>query len=451
VFKKVLIANRGEIAIRVIRACQELGIPTVAVYSEADQDALHVKMADEAYYIGPTPSPQSYLSVPAIITAAQNAGADAIHPGYGFLSENPFFAEACANWGITFIGPNPNAIRAMGLKDTSKALMKKAGVPTIPGSDGLVETVEEAVSVAKEIGYPVLIKATAGGGGRGIRVAKDEAELRVNFEKAASEAGAAFGNASVFVEKYIQTGRHIEVQVLGDKHGNVIHLGERECSLQRRKQKLLEEAPSPAPTMSEETRQRIREAGVLAAKAVSYDSAGTVEMIFDDETGEFYFLEMNTRVQVEHPVTELITGVDIVKEQIRIAAGNPLRWSQEQIQFRGHAIEFRINAENPENKLMPSTGTVTELVVPGGPWVRWDSMLYNGYKVMPFYDSLVGKLVVWGEDRADAIARGARALSELKIEGIKTTIPVHQSILQDEEFKAGEFSTQWLEKFLGWQ
>jgi acetyl-CoA carboxylase biotin carboxylase subunit len=448
-FKKVLVANRGEIAIRVIRACRELGIATVAVYSEADKDSLHVRMADEAQYIGPTPSAQSYLSVPAIITAAQNAGADAIHPGYGFLSENPFFAEVCQNWGITFIGPNPNAIRAMGLKDTSKALMKKAGVPTIPGSDGLVETAEEAVAVAKEIGYPVLIKATAGGGGRGIRVAHNDEELRTNFEKAASEAGAAFGNAAVFVEKYIQTGRHIEVQVLGDKHGNVIHLGERECSLQRRKQKLLEEAPSPV--LTPEKQEAIRQAGVLAAKAVDYDSAGTVEMIYDDETGEFYFLEMNTRVQVEHPVTEMITGIDIVKEQIRIAAGHPLRFTQEQIQFRGHAIEFRINAENPEMKLMPSTGTVEELVLPGGPWIRWDGMLYNGFKMQPFYDSLVGKLIVWGETRAEAIARGARALAEMRIEGIKTTIPVHQRILADEEFRQGKFSTQWLERFLGWQ
>jgi acetyl-CoA carboxylase, biotin carboxylase subunit len=446
-FHKVLIANRGEIAVRIIRACRELGIKTVAVYSEADKDALHVRLADEAHYIGPAPSNQSYLAVPAIITAATAAGADAIHPGYGFLAENPFFAEACKNWNITFIGPSPEAIRAMGLKDTSKALMKKAGVPTVPGSDGLVTTAAEALDVAERIGYPVLVKATAGGGGRGIRIARNPEELTTNLDKAASEAGAAFGNAQVFVEKFIEVGRHIEVQILGDKHGNVIHLGERECSLQRRRQKLLEEAPSPS--LSDETRAKIHAAGVTAAKAVGYDNAGTVEMMFDELTGEFYFLEMNTRVQVEHPVTEAITGVDIVKEQIRIASGMPLRWGQEDIKFRGHAIECRINAEDPDNRLFPSTGTVTTLEIPGGPWTRWDSMLYTGYKVMPFYDSLVGKLIVWADTREDAIARAERALGEFKVEGIKTTIPVHQRILASEDFRAGKFSTEWLEGFLG--
>lgn len=446
-FQKVLIANRGEIAVRIIRACRELGIKTVAVYSEADKDALHVRLADEAHYIGPAPSNQSYLSVPAIITAATAAGADAIHPGYGFLAENPFFAEACKNWNITFVGPNPDAIRAMGLKDTSKALMKKAGVPTVPGSDGLINTVEEALAVAEKIGYPVLIKATAGGGGRGIRTARNAEELATNFEKAASEAGAAFGNAEVFVEKFIEVGRHIEVQVIGDKHGNVIHLGERECSLQRRRQKLLEEAPSPS--LSPEVRAKIHAAGVAAAQAVGYDNAGTVEMMFDEATGEFYFLEMNTRVQVEHPVTEAITGIDIVKEQLRVAAGQPLRFKQEEVTFRGHAIECRINAEDPDNRLFPSTGTITALEVAGGPWTRWDSMLYTGYKVMPFYDSLVGKLIVWGETREEAIARTERALGEFKVEGIKTTIPVHQRILASEEFREGKFSTEWLEGFLG--
>ncbi len=446
-FQKVLIANRGEIAIRIIRACRELGIKSVAVYSEADKDALHVRLADEAHYIGPAPSNQSYLSVPAIITAATASGADAIHPGYGFLAENPFFAEACRQWKIAFIGPNPEAIRAMGLKDTSKALMEKAGVPTIPGSDGLVETEEQALAVAERIGYPVMVKATAGGGGRGIRIAKNAEELTQALQKAGSEAGAAFGNAAVFVEKYIEVGRHIEVQVMGDKHGNVIHLGERECSLQRRRQKMLEEAP--APFISEETRARIREAGVLAAKAVGYDNAGTVEMIYDEQTHEFYFLEMNTRIQVEHPVTEAVTGIDLVKAQIRVAAGEPLPWMQEQVVLRGHAIECRINAEDPENKLYPSTGTITALEVPGGPWTRWDGMLYNGFKVMPFYDSLVGKLIVWGEDREDAIAKMQRALSEFKVEGIKTTVPVHQRILSAEEFHKGKFSTEWLEGFLG--
>ncbi|MFZ5828005.1 MAG: acetyl-CoA carboxylase biotin carboxylase subunit [Bacillota bacterium] len=446
-FQKVLIANRGEIAIRIIRACRELGIKTVAVYSEADKDALHVRLADEAHYIGPAPSNQSYLSVPAIITAATASGADAIHPGYGFLAENPFFAEACRQWKIAFVGPNPEAIRAMGLKDTSKALMKKAGVPTIPGSDGLIETEAEALAVAERIGYPVMVKATAGGGGRGIRIAHNAEELVQALQKAASEAGAAFGNAAVFVEKYIQVGRHIEVQVLGDQHGNIIHLGERECSLQRRRQKIVEEAP--APFISEETRQKIRAAGVEAARAVNYDNAGTVEMIYDDLTGEFYFLEMNTRIQVEHPVSEAITGIDLVKAQLRIASGEPLPWKQEDIIFRGHAIECRINAEDPDNRLYPSTGTITALEVPGGPWTRWDGMLYNGYKVMPFYDSLVGKLIVWGDNREDAIARMKRALAEFKVEGIKTSVPVHQRILDAEDFRTGKFSTEWLEGFLG--
>ncbi len=446
-FKKVLVANRGEIAIRIIRACKELGIPTVAVYSEADKEALHVRLADEAHYIGPAPSNQSYLSVPAIITAATASGADAIHPGYGFLAENPFFAEACKNWNITFIGPHPEAIRAMGHKDTSKALMKKAGVPTIPGSEGLVHSEEEALRVAEEIGYPVLIKATAGGGGRGIRIARTPEELAANLEKAASEAGAAFGNADVFVEKYIEVGRHIEVQVLGDKHGNIIHLGERECSIQRRRQKVLEEAP--APFISEETRRKMHEAAVRAAQAVKYDSAGTVEMIYDEKTGAFYFLEMNTRIQVEHPVTEMITGIDLVKEQIRVAAGQPLRFKQEDVTFRGHAIECRINSEDPDNRLFPSTGTITALEIPGGPWTRWDGMLYNGFKVMPYYDSLVGKLIVWGEDRQDATEKMLRALSEFKVEGIKTTVPVHQKILASEDFRTGKFSTVWLEDFLG--
>ncbi|HEY8347136.1 MAG TPA: acetyl-CoA carboxylase biotin carboxylase subunit [Symbiobacteriaceae bacterium] len=446
-FKKVLVANRGEIAVRVIRACKELGIPTVAVYSEADKDALHVRMADEAVYIGPAPSSQSYLSVPAIITAAVNTGADAIHPGYGFLAENPFFAEACRNWHITFIGPNPEAIRAMGLKDASKALMKKAGVPVVPGSDGVVNSTDEALAVAEQIGYPVLVKATAGGGGRGIRIAHNPDELAANLEKASSEAGAAFGNARVFVEKYVQVGRHIEVQILADQHGNVIHLGERDCSIQRRRQKLLEEAP--APKLPAEARAKIHEAAVKAAKAVGYDSAGTVEMLYDEQTGEFYFLEMNTRVQVEHPITEMITGVDIVKEQIRIAAGEPLRYRQEDITFHGHAIEFRINAEDPDNRLFPSTGTITNLELPSGPWIRWDGMIYQGFHVLPFYDSLLGKLIVWGRDREEAIQRGMRALSEMRLEGVKTTVPVHRRILENEQFRQGNYCTDWLESFLG--
>lgn len=447
-FKKVLVANRGEIAVRIIRACKELGIQTVAVYSEADKDALHVRLADEAHYIGPTPSNQSYLSVPAIITAATAAQADAIHPGYGFLSENPFFAEACKNWGITFIGPEPDAIRAMGVKDRARALMKQAGVPIVPGSEGTVRSVDEAVAVAETIGYPVLIKASGGGGGRGIRVARNPEELRQQLEGASSEAGKAFGNTDVYLERYLEVARHIEVQVLGDKHGNVIHLGERECSLQRRRQKLVEEAPSPS--LSREKAAEIHAAAVAAARAVNYSNAGTCEFLLDDQTGEFFFIEMNTRIQVEHPVTEMITGIDIVKEQIRVAAGEPLRFRQEDITFRGHALEARINAEDyRDGRIFPSTGTVSAYEAPGGPWVRFDSMLYPGYQVAPFYDSLVGKLIVWAESRQEAVARLQRALGELKIEGIKTTIPVHQQILANADFQAGRFSTTWLEQFLG--
>lgn len=429
-----------------MRACRELGIRTVAVYSEADKDALHVKYADEAYYIGPAPSGQSYLSVPAIITVAKSAQVDAIHPGYGFLAENAFFAEACKNWGITFIGPDPRAIREMGDKNRARELMRKAGVPVVPGSEGTIRNPEEALAVAEKIGYPVLVKAAGGGGGRGIRIARSPEELTQALERAASEAGAAFGNTDVYLEKFVEVARHIEVQVLGDHHGNIIHLGERECSLQRRRQKIVEEAPSPS--ISEETRQAIWEAGVRAAQAVDYTNAGTVEFLYDEQTGEFYFIEMNTRIQVEHPVTEMITGVDLVKEQIRIAAGEPLQYSQEQIQFRGHALECRINAEDPDNRLLPSTGTIGAFEPPTGPWTRWDGMLYPGFKVMPYYDSLVGKLVVWGENRQDATARMQRALAEFKVEGIKTTVPVHQRILSSPEFQAARFSTTWLEDFL---
>ncbi|MFO7171674.1 MAG: acetyl-CoA carboxylase biotin carboxylase subunit [Bacillota bacterium] len=445
-FRKVLVANRGEIAIRVMRACRELGIRTVAVYSEADKDALHVRYADEAYYIGPAPSAQSYLSVPAIITVATAAQVDAIHPGYGFLSENAFFAEVCQHWGITFIGPHPRAIREMGDKNRAREIMRKAGVPVVPGSEGTVRSPEEALAAAEAIGYPVVVKAAGGGGGRGIRVARSPEELTQALERAASEAGAAFGNTEVYLERFIEVARHIEVQVLGDHHGNLIHLGERECSLQRRRQKILEE--SPAPSLPPAVRQAIWEAAVRAARAVGYNSAGTVEFLYDEQTGEFYFIEMNTRIQVEHPVTEMVTGVDLVKEQIRIAAGEPLGLTQDQVTFRGHAIECRINAEDPDNRLLPSTGTVTGFSPPTGPWVRWDGMLYPGFKVMPYYDSLVGKLVVWGQTRDEAIARMERALAELEIEGIKTTIPVHQRILASEEFRAGRFTTEWLEQFL---
>jgi acetyl-CoA carboxylase biotin carboxylase subunit len=447
VFQKVLVANRGEIAVRVIRACQELGIRTVAVYSEADKDSLHVRLADEAVYIGPPPSNQSYLSIPAIITAATSTGADAIHPGYGFLSENPTFAEVCKAWNITFIGPSAEAIRAMGVKDVAREAMRKAGVPVVPGSEGLVTSVEQGLAVAKEIGYPVLVKASAGGGGRGIRIARNDEELAAALDKAGSEAGAAFGNTNVYIEKYVEVARHIEVQIMGDRFGNVVHFGERECSLQRRRQKVVEEAPST--NIDPAVRPKIHEAAVRAAKAVNYVGAGTCEFLYDDRNHEFYFIEMNTRIQVEHPVTEMITGVDLLKEQIRVCAGEPLRYSQDQIQFRGHAIECRINAEDPDNRLFPSTGTITEFNPPAGPWVRLDTMMYAGYKVLPFYDSLVGKLIVWAEDRDEAIARMRRALTEMKIEGIKTTVPVHLRILDSENFKSGNFSTTWLEDFLG--
>ncbi|BDG60773.1 acetyl-CoA carboxylase biotin carboxylase subunit [Caldinitratiruptor microaerophilus] len=445
-FQKVLVANRGEIAVRVIRACRELGIRTVAVYSEADRDALHVKLADEAQYIGPAPSRESYLSVPAIITAAQATGADAVHPGYGFLAENAFFAEACEKWGLTFIGPRPDAIRQMGDKNQARELMRKAGVPVVPGSEGTVRSVDDALAVARQIGFPVLVKAAGGGGGRGIRIARSAEELAQAMERAASEAGAAFGTTDVYIEKYVEVARHIEVQVLGDAHGNIIHLGERECSLQRRRQKILEEAP--APTLSPEVRERIRQAGVAAARAVGYSNAGTVEFLYDESTGQFYFIEMNTRIQVEHPVTEMITSVDLVKEQIRVAAGQRLRLSQEDVQLRGAAIECRITAEDPDNRLLPSTGTVTAYEPPGGPWTRVDGMLYPGFKVMPHYDSLVGKLIVWGEDRSEAIARMERALGEFRIEGIRTSIPLHQRILASPEFREGRFHTEWLEQFL---
>lgn len=445
-FRKVLVANRGEIAIRIMRACKELGIPTVAVYSEADKDALHVRMADESVYIGPSPSNQSYLSVPAIITAATSTQADAIHPGYGFLAENAFFAEACKNWGIAFIGPEAESIRVMGDKNRARDIMMKAGVPVVPGSEGTVRDPDEALAVAEGIGYPVLVKAAGGGGGRGIRIARNPDELAQALERAASEAGAAFGNSDIYVEKYVEVARHIEVQVLGDKHGNIIHLGERECSLQRRRQKILEEAP--ARSVPPEVRERIHAAALAAARAVKYSNAGTVEFLYDEGSGEFYFIEMNTRIQVEHPVTEMITGVDIVKEQIRSAAGETLRFRQEQIRSSGHSIECRINAEDPDNRLLPSTGTISVFEPPGGPWTRLDAMLYTGYKVMPYYDSLVGKLVVWAEDRDEAIARMERALSEFRVEGIKTSIPVHLRILSSAEFCSGQFHTEWLEHFL---
>jgi acetyl-CoA carboxylase biotin carboxylase subunit len=442
-FKRVLIANRGEIAVRVIRACRELGIETVAVYSEADADALHVQLADEAYCIGPTPSAKSYLHIPSIMSVATLRGVDAIHPGYGFLAENSDFAEACEACGITFIGPSSRAIETMGDKSVAKATMKAAGVPTVPGSDGLVEDVEEAVRVANEIGYPVIIKATAGGGGKGIRVVRDEASLRQAIVTAQREAETAFGNPGVYLEKYIERMRHVEIQVMADRHGNVIHLGERDCSVQRRLQKLVEE--SPCPVLTEETRQRMGAAAVAAARAVDYVGAGTVEFIYAPD-GQFYFMEMNTRIQVEHPVTEWVTGVDLVREQILVAAGEPLSIRQEDVELRGHAIECRINAEDPERNFMPSPGTITDYLPPGGIGVRVDSAAYPGYTVPPYYDSMIAKLIVWAPTREQAIDRMLRALSEFRIEGVKTTIPFHLRLLTHEKFRAGDVSTRFLEE-----
>ena len=442
-FKRVLIANRGEIAVRIIRACRELGIETVAVYSEADRDALHVQLADEAYCIGPTPSKQSYLHIPSIMSVATLTGVDAIHPGYGFLAENSDFADACEMCGITFIGPPASAIERMGDKAQAKATMRAANVPTVPGSDGLLENVEEAVRVAKTIGYPVIIKATAGGGGKGIRIVRDEESLRQAVTTAQREAETAFGNAGVYLEKYIERMRHVEIQVMADRHGNVIHLGERDCSVQRRLQKLVEE--SPCPVLSEETRMAMGQAAVDAAKAVNYVGAGTIEFILADD-GQFYFMEMNTRIQVEHPVTEWVTGVDLVREMIRAAAGLPLSLKQDEVVLRGHAMECRINAEDPYRNFMPAPGKITDYLAPGGIGVRVDSAVYSGYTVPPFYDSMIAKLIVWAPTRLEAIDRMLRALMEFRIEGVKTTIPFHIALLQNEAFRRADVSTRFLEE-----
>ncbi|GEO25788.1 biotin carboxylase 1 [Alicyclobacillus acidoterrestris] len=442
-FKRILIANRGEIAVRIIRACRELGIETVAVYSAADSDALHVRLADEAYCIGPASAKQSYLHIPSIMSVAVLRDVDAVHPGYGFLAENSDFAEACEACGITFIGPSPHAIDMMGDKAVAKETMKAAGVPTVPGSDGLIERVDEAVDIAQKIGYPVIIKATAGGGGKGIRVVHDESMLRQAVVTAQREAESAFGNAGVYIEKYIEHMRHVEIQVLADRHGNVIHLGERDCSVQRRLQKLVEEAP--CPVLDEETRKRMGDAAVAAARAVDYVGAGTVEFIYSND-GNFYFMEMNTRIQVEHPVTEWVTGVDLVREMILAAAGEPLSVKQEDIVLRGHAIECRINAEDPARQFMPSPGTLQSYLPPSGNGVRVDSACYPGYTISPFYDSMIAKLIVWAPDREQAIARMLRALEEFDIEGVKTTIPFHVALLQNEKFREADVSTRFLEE-----
>lgn len=445
--KKLLIANRGEIAVRIIRACKELGIETVAVYSEGDKDALHVQMADEAYCIGPVASKDSYLNKTNLITVAKLTNTDAIHPGYGFLAENADFAELCRDSNVIWVGPSPEAINAMGTKDVAKETMKKAGVPVVPGSVGIVETIEDAKKVVSDIigGYPVIIKATAGGGGKGIRVARDEEELIKGINVTQKEAAAAFGNPGIYLEKYIEDFRHCEIQILADNHGNVIHLGERDCTVQRRMQKLLEETPSPA--IDEKTRAEMGEAAVKAAKAVNYSGAGTVEFIYDYNNKKFYFMEMNTRIQVEHPVTEMVTGVDLIKWMIRIANGEELTLKQEDVKFEGWAIECRINAENPDKNFMPSPGEVKMYLPPGGYGVRIDSAVYPGYKIPPFYDSMVAKLICYGETRDEAIARMKRALSEFVIEGIDTTIPFHLRLLNHEKFVEADFNTKFLEKY----
>jgi len=443
-FHKVLIANRGEIAVRVIRACRELGIPTVAIYSEADREALHVKLADEAYCVGPTLSRDSYLNIKNILSLATAIGVDAIHPGYGFLAENSDFADYCKRCGITFIGPSVEAIEKMGDKAVAKDTMKAANVPIVPGTEGLVDDLEEAVKIADEIGYPIIIKATAGGGGKGIRIAKDTDELRRQVQMAQTEAQTAFGNPGVYLEKFITSMRHIEIQVMGDNHGNAIYLGERDCSIQRRMQKLIEEAPSPA--LTPEKRRAMGEAAVAAAKAVNYSGAGTIEFIYDDE-GNFYFMEMNTRIQVEHPVTEMITGFDLIKEQIRVAAGEPLSIKQEDVVLDGWSIECRINAEDPDKNFMPNPGKIHTYLPPGGFGVRVDSAAYSGYTVTPFYDSMIAKLIVWAPTRDEAILRMERALSEFTVEGIKTTIPFHQKVLRHEKFIEGDVTTKFLELY----
>jgi len=442
-FSKILIANRGEVALRVIRSCKEMGIKSVAVYSQADRDCLHARMADEAICIGPAPSNQSYLNMANIISAAVLTGAEAVHPGYGFLAENAGFARACADSGLTFIGPSPDAIERMGDKNVARQTMMEAGVPCVPGSKGAVVSEEEALEFARIVGFPVLVKAAAGGGGRGMRVAEDEASLGPSLAAAKNEALAAFGDDTVYIEKYLTRPRHIEMQILADSHGNAVYLFERDCSIQRRHQKLLEEAPSPA--LSPELRARMGEAALLAVRAVDYVNAGTVEFLLDTD-GRFYFMEMNTRVQVEHPVTEMITGVDIIKEQIRIAAGERMKHAhQEDIQLRGHAIEFRINAEDPAHGFRPNPGCVDIFNPAGGFGVRIDSHVYSGYCVPPYYDSLLAKLIVWGETRPEAVNRARRALDEFIVTGIPTTIPFHQRVVEDESFQRGEVYTDFVE------
>jgi acetyl-CoA carboxylase biotin carboxylase subunit len=444
-FKKVLIANRGEIALRVIRACHELGVRAVAVHSEADRDSLHVRFADEDVCIGPPPARESYLNIPRIMAAAEITGAEAIHPGYGFLAENAEFSEICARSEVVFIGPTPDQIRAMGDKATARRTMMEVGVPTVPGSEGVVLDPTEAARLAGEIGFPIMIKASAGGGGKGMRIAHEEAAFPKLLQAAQNEAGAAFGDTGVYLERYVQNPRHVEFQVFGDQHGRIIHLGERDCSIQRRHQKLVEEAPSPA--LTPELRGRMGEAAVKAAAAIGYIGAGTVEFLLDRD-GNFYFIEMNTRIQVEHPVTEVTTGLDLVKEQIRVAAGEPLSFPDNGMRLRGHAMEFRINAEDPERNFAPSPGKITIFHPPGGPGVRLDTHAYAGYKVPPNYDSLLAKLIVSGNTREEAVVRARIALESFVIEGVSTTIPFLIEVTRDARFIRGEVDTGFLERFM---
>ncbi|MBO8152265.1 MAG: acetyl-CoA carboxylase biotin carboxylase subunit [Candidatus Marinimicrobia bacterium] len=442
--KKVLIANRGEIALRIIRACKESGIKTVAVYSTADSLSLHVRFADEAVCIGPASSSDSYLKASQIISAAVVTNSDAIHPGYGFLAENADFAQMCIDNNLVFIGPDPDVISLMGDKSLAKETVRKAGAPVIPGSEGVVKGVDEAKRIAREIGYPVLLKASAGGGGRGMRIVWDEGELESAFQMAQSEAEGAFGVPDLYMEKLIRGARHVEIQILGDGYGNVIHLGERECSIQRRHQKLIEESPSPA--VDEELRKKMGEAGVKIAKAVGYRSAGTIEFLLDEDKN-FYFMEMNTRIQVEHPVTEMVTGIDIVKEQLRIASGGKLPEWLKDIKLRGHAIECRINAEDPFNNFRPTPGKITSFHAPGGPGTRMDTHVYAGYEIPSYYDSLLAKLITHGKDRDEAISRMERALEETIFEGVSTTVPFHMAILKDSNFRKGNFNIEFLNSF----
>ena len=450
-FQKVLVANRGEIALRIIAACKELGVATVAVHSEADRDALHVRAADESVCIGPPAPSGSYLNITSLVAAAEITGADAVHPGYGFLAENAHFAEILEEVGLKWIGASPDSIRRMGDKSVAKSTVKDSGVPTVPGSPGPLDSIEDSMRLAERIGYPVLLKAVAGGGGRGMRVARNDKELAAAFELATREAERAFGNGSVYLEKYLAEPRHVEIQIFGDTHGRVVHLGERECSLQRRHQKIMEESPSPA--LSDALRAKMGAAAVACARAVNYVGAGTVEFLLDED-GSFFFMEMNTRIQVEHPVTEMVTGFDLVKEQIRVAAGEPLSFGRTPgdgdgagWKPRGHAIEFRINAEDPVT-FAPSPGTITTFHLPGGPGVRVDTAAYSGWKIPPYYDSLIAKLIVHGRDREEALARGRRALELFIVEGVKTTIPLHLRLLDDPDVRRGRFSTKWLERWL---